>query len=253
MTIHTSGDRCGTRGPRSAVDPFSGLNELWADTVGDSRIRIAILDAPIDCANPCLESAQIEQTWLGDIGDCASHGTEVASILLAAHNTSVRGIAPGCSAVSLPIFGCEPSRSPSTHQQHLANAVYEALSAGAHVVNISAGQLSPGGSAAPELIEAVRACAAAGILIVSAAGNEGCDCLHVPAALPCVLAVGAMRQDGDPLPGSNWGATYETQGVWRSAKTFRSPDRTGEGIFAQGRVMRPQSYLEWPPCCSAGN
>ena len=51
------------------------------------------------------------------------------------------------------------------------------------------------------------------MLIVAAAGNDGCDCFHVPAALPCVLAVGAMRWDGTPLLGSNWGSIYGQQGI----------------------------------------
>ena len=56
----------------------------------------------------------------------------------------------------------------------------------------AAGQLVPSGIAEPELAAAVRACASAGVLIVAAVGNDGCDCLHVPAALPCVLAVGTV-------------------------------------------------------------
>ena len=32
-----------------------------------------------------------------------------------------------------------------------------------------------------------------------AAGNDGCECLHIPAALESVLAVGAMDAQGKPL------------------------------------------------------
>src|SRR5262249_4400719 len=56
-------------------------------------------------------------------------------------------------------------------------------------------------------------CAANGVLIVAAAGNEGCDCLHVPGALPSVLVVGAMDASGEPLKFSNWGAVYHAQGI----------------------------------------
>lgn len=48
---------------------------------------------------------------------------------------------------------------------------------------------------------------------MAAAGNDGCDCLHVPAALPNVLAVGAMDARGHPLDFSNWGPTYQNQGI----------------------------------------
>jgi cyanobactin maturation PatA/PatG family protease len=63
------------------------------------------------------------------------------------------------------------------------------------------------------LNKAVALCAEKNVLIVAAAGNDGCDCLHVPAAVPSVLAVGAMDERGEPLPSSNWGVTYRVQGV----------------------------------------
>jgi cyanobactin maturation PatA/PatG family protease len=187
---------------------------VWAETKGDPGICIAILDAPVDRANACLEETNIQERWLGHHWQCSSHGTEVASVIFAPHDTPVLGIAPGCSGISIPIYDCDPERSPSTNQRQLAGAINEALAAGAHVMNVSAGQLVGSGIAEPELAEAVRACASSGVLIVAAVGNDGCDCLHVPAALPCVLAVGAMRWDGRPLPESNWGSTYATQGVF---------------------------------------
>jgi cyanobactin maturation PatA/PatG family protease len=200
-------------GPRPAISPVPGLARLWAETIGDPEIRIAILDAPVDRANPWLESAKIDQRWLGHHAHCSAHGIEVASVIFASHDTPVLGIAPGCRGVSVPIYECDPQRSPATDQRQLAAAIHEALGAGAQVINISAGQLVPTTTAEPELSDAIRASAAAGALIVAAVGNDGCDCLHVPAALPCVLAVGAMRWDGSPLPGSNWGSTYGRQGI----------------------------------------
>jgi len=50
-------------------------------------------------------------------------------------------------------------------------------------------------------------------MIISAAGNRGCDCLDVPGALPSVLAVGAMDSEGHPLDYSNWGSKYSAQGI----------------------------------------
>ncbi len=214
LATQSRGDRQGISQPhRSADFPIPGLTALWAETLGYPEICIAILDAPVDRANPCLESTKIEQRWLGHHGHCSAHGTEVASVIFASHDSPVWGIAPKCSGVSVPIYDCDPERSPSTNQHQLARAIYEALAAGAHIINVSAGQLVPDAIAEAELADAVRACSSAGVLIVAAVGNDGCDCLHVPAALPCVLAVGATRWDGTPLPGSNWGSTYGKQGL----------------------------------------
>src|SRR5262249_25159024 len=74
-------------------------------------------------------------------------------------------------------------------------------------------ELSNIGEADPMLASAVRSCNDQGALIVAAAGNDSCRCLHVPAALPSVLAVGAMDTQGLPLESSNWGDTYLTPGV----------------------------------------
>ena len=215
------------RGTRAAAAPTPGLTTLWAETTGDPQICIAILDAPVDRANPCLERAKIEQRWLGNQGHCSTHGTEVASVILAPHDSPILGIAPGCRAVSIPIYHCDPDRSPSTDQRQLAVAIHEALAAGAHLINVSAGQLVPTGTAEAELSEAVRQCASAGVLILAAVGNDGCDCLHVPAALPCVLAVGASQWDGSPLPGSNWGSIYATQGVLAPGENIPVAGRHG--------------------------
>jgi hypothetical protein len=197
---------------RSAVS--AGLSALWRETKGDRRVCVAILDAPIDLSHPCLASANLIQDWSGDSERCSSHGTQVASIIFAAHDTSVLGIAPQCRGISAPIFNCEGPRTVvATRQSHVAAGIRRALAAGAQIINVSAGQLVPTGEADWELSDAVRRCVAAGALIVAAAGNDGCECLHVPAALPSVLSVGAMRDDGQPLEMSNWGTNYRQQGI----------------------------------------
>jgi cyanobactin maturation PatA/PatG family protease len=101
----------------------------------------------------------------------------------------------------------------SLSQLDLARAINQAVEQGAHVINISGGQLAQTAEADPMLANAVRFCNDNGVLIVAAAGNNGCPCLHIPAALPSVLAVGAMNAQGLPFDFSNWGDTYQTQGI----------------------------------------
>jgi cyanobactin maturation PatA/PatG family protease len=95
----------------------------------------------------------------------------------------------------------------------LARAIALAIENGAHVINISGGQLTPSGEPEPILAQAIESCKRHNVLIVAAAGNDGCECLHVPAAAPSVLAVGAMDHHGSPLVSSNWGDAYRTQGI----------------------------------------
>jgi cyanobactin maturation PatA/PatG family protease len=95
----------------------------------------------------------------------------------------------------------------------MARALALAVERGVDIVNVSAGQKASSPEAARHLTDAVERCESERVLIVAAAGNDGCPCLHIPAAMPSVLAVGAMTDAGGPIEPSNWGASYAANGV----------------------------------------
>ncbi len=206
-------------GSGSAANVISGLEELWRQTRGERQIKIAVLDGPVDRSHASLRGADLRavQTLVpavADHGPASRHGTAVASLIFGQHEGPIKGVAPGCCGFVLPIFesaGASSFRICS--QLDLARALLQAVQLGVHLINLSSGQFAPSGAAHPLLANAVRECARQGILIIAAAGNEGCDCLHVPAALETVLAVGAMDAHGEPLPFSNWGTVYQRQGL----------------------------------------
>jgi cyanobactin maturation PatA/PatG family protease len=109
----------------------------------------------------------------------------------------------------------------------LARAISLAATEGADIINISGGEFSPSGSAHPILADAISTWAERGVLIVAAAGNQGCECLHVPGALPAVLAVGAMNAQGEPLEFSNWGGSYQDNGVLAPGGNIRGAEPGG--------------------------
>ena len=196
-----------------------GLDALHAETLGDPRITIALLDGPVDQTHASLASARLTtlQTLVpgsADRGSASCHGTHVASVLFGHPDSAIPGIAPDCRGLIVPIFhdGRDGAIGPSS-QLDLARAILTAAERGANVINVSGGEFSPTGTAHPLLGDAVAYCAKNGVLIVAAAGNEGCECLHVPSALPSVLAVGAMDAEGRPLEFSNWAERYRTSGV----------------------------------------
>jgi cyanobactin maturation PatA/PatG family protease len=133
--------------------------------------------------------------------------------------SEVEGIAPGCHGLIIPVFAADAQGNllPCS-QLDLARAITQAVEHGAHVINISGGQLSGSVEPDPLLANALRLCAENNVLIVAAAGNDGCDCLHLPAAVDTVLAVGAMDSTGNPLPSSNWGKPYLLNGVLAPGK-----------------------------------
>ena len=111
---------------------------------------------------------------IADQGPASHHGTHIASVIFGQHDGSIKGIAPQCRGLIVPVFkdGGNGSIAPCS-QIDLARAISQAVQAGAHIINISGGELTPSGEAQPLLAEAVRNCANQGILIVAAAGNQG--------------------------------------------------------------------------------
>ena len=161
--------------------PFSmaGLPELWQQTAGDPAICIAMLDGTVDLSHPALVGAQLTQhDALGRAGEAniqgREHGTHIASIIFGRHEGPVKGVAPHCSGIIIPIYH-DPGGGIACSQMDLAKAINEAVRLGAHIINISGGELSRNGSTENELRLAIRNCVDHDRIIVAAAGNDGCQ------------------------------------------------------------------------------
>lgn len=198
------------------ISSIPGIKQLWAKTKGNSEVCVAVLDGLVDLKHPCFEGANLTQLpslvqgQATPQSEMSLHGTHVASIIFGQPNSTVSGIAPHCRGLIVPIFSDYHRR---TSQLNLARAIEQAVNAGANIINISGGELTDYGEAEDWLNRAVSLCQNNNVLLVAAAGNDGCECLHVPAALPTVLAAGAMGENGQPLDYSNWGENYQTQGI----------------------------------------
>jgi cyanobactin maturation PatA/PatG family protease len=191
------------------------LELIWRDTMGDPAIKVAILDGGVDGSHPSFAGADL--TFLPGMvtsdqepGLMTVHGTHVASVIVGQHSGPVRGVAPRCSALILPIFSNDKR---TVDQLNLARAIEQAMEAGAHIINISGGEFSHSGEPDTMLAKVLETCWRENRLIVAAAGNNGCSCLHIPAATRSVLAVGALDQQDHPLSSSNWGDIYQSNGV----------------------------------------
>ncbi len=200
------------------AEDLPGLPELWSETTGVPDVTVAMLDGAVDICHPGLRGAKLQLAdplGRAQVDDpfVRGHGTAVAGLLFGNHAGTLKGVAPGCRGLLIPIYRVV-NRRMSCSQSDLAIGIREAVRLGADVINVSGGELTPGGIATRELNDAVGYCAQKGRLLVAAAGNDGCiDCLHVPGAIPSVLVVGATEPDGHPLPQSNWGRAYQFQGI----------------------------------------
>jgi PatG C-terminal/Subtilase family/PatG Domain len=185
---------------------------------------VAILDGPVDLAHPCFAGANLARldtlaSAAIDAGPASSHGTHVASLIFGQPGSSVVGLAPRCRGLIAPIFRDGAERFVS--QIDLARAIEQAVAAGAQVINISGGERSPDGQPDGTLRRALELCEGSDVLVVAAVGNDGCSCLHVPAAVPSVLGVGALGVDGEPLWTSNWGPAYRSNAILAPGENIR--------------------------------
>jgi subtilisin family serine protease len=206
-----------TRGPGPSAPAVEGLGELRSLTTGDPGVCVAVLDGPVDRGHPALAGADLAEVAAGTgpgprpaRGAARGHGTHVAALIFGRPG----GVAPGCRGLVVPVFRQGPGGALAPCSQvDLARAMALALAHGSDVINVSGGQASPTGEPHPLLAAALRDCEARGVLVVAAAGNDGCDCLHVPAAWPTALAVGASDGAGRPRGRSNWGRAYRAHGL----------------------------------------
>jgi cyanobactin maturation PatA/PatG family protease len=194
------------------------LKSLWNESLGTPSVCVAVLDGPVDQSHPCFDGANLTPlstlvSGTANQGFASQHGTHVASVIFGQHGSPIQGIAPNCRGLIVPVFADGRDGLAPCSQIDLARAITQAVEQGANVINISGGQLAASAESDQLLANAVRLCKENNVLIVAAAGNDGCNCLHVPAALESVLAVGAMDVQGSPIGFSNWGEAYQNQGI----------------------------------------
>lgn len=162
---------------------FHNAIAAWQDGITGSGSTIAIIDTGIDSDSPefagRVHPASTDVAGSRGIDGNDDHGTNVAMVAAAARdNTGIMGIA--FDAQVLAVRADQPGSCTSdTPQDASLNCLFSdndiaagvdlAVSEGASVVNLSLG----GGTASTVLLDAVARAAAAGLVIVVSAGNDG--------------------------------------------------------------------------------
>jgi hypothetical protein len=185
---------------RQAAD-FSiiGMEEAWsADQAAlTASVTVAVIDSGVDPFHADLlgvldvaNSLNVQQgnaALFDDIG----HGTRVAGLIGAAANNGegIAGVAFGCRIISYDV--ADPLGQITA--ANVASAINAASAAGADAINMSLRF----GALSFFLREACDDAAAAGALLVAAAGNEAQgDQPSYPASFASVVGVGALSDDG---------------------------------------------------------
>ena len=206
----------------------------WDRSRGSSSVVVAVLDTQVDLAHPDLAGKLVVPPGGGDFTvdpvtgqsrctdavapppslDARDHGTMVAGLVGAATDNAlaVAGLGWNTRVMPMRVLCRNGQGSTST----VAPAVRQAADAGASIINLSISQpvgrtfdgrcVAPGADAT--LAEAVAYAQARGVLVVAAAGNDGCaDVPVAPASIAGVVAVAASTAS-DTLAG------FSNTGTW---------------------------------------
>jgi cyanobactin maturation PatA/PatG family protease len=219
------------------VTSIPGITELWSLTMGDPAVTIALLDGNVDLTHPCFEGADLstlapywadpenedfENDW-----ELSEHGIHVASVLFGQHQGEVPGLVPLCRGLSIPL---PTSNDELFSPLNLTRALDLALEAGANVIHLAPCIPTQTGQPSDFLANAVKACVESNVLLVAPAGNDGGECWCFPAALPGVLPVGALKDDGVAFKFTNWGAPYGHRGIMTYGENILGATKIGHSV-----------------------
>ncbi|MDP9695343.1 UNVERIFIED_ORG: thermitase [Arthrobacter globiformis] len=188
--------------PAGEPDADVDAVEAWKVTTGNG-IKVAVLDSGVATDNPDINpKVDLRANFSGATSneDIYGHGTHVAGIVAATHNTSgVAGVCPGCTILAGKVLNDSGVGSSSG----LANGINWAVSNGAKVINMSIGV-----RASRTLETAINNAWSKGVVLVAAAGNGGNQTKIYPGAYPNVIAVAATDNRDAKADFSTYGASW---------------------------------------------
>jgi len=176
--------------------------EAWQVTSGSQDVLIAILDTGIDPNHEDLEGkvvAEVNFTDSPTADDIHGHGTHIAGIIAANSNNGIgiTGMAPDAQLMNVKVADDKGRCQPSV----VVQGIIWAVNNGASVINISIEIRE----ASPELEDAVNYAWSQGVIIITAAGNDGSQSPIYPAYYENSIAVAATRENDTLAPLSNYG------------------------------------------------
>jgi len=163
------------------------------DSVVIAMLDTGISTAAIDSQN--LLPGYNYVTSSTDTEDRINHGTATASIIAGCESAKIIGLAPDALLIPLVITDKVAGNVTSVTPSVLAQAIREAADLyGADIINVSLGIRKD----VKEVREAVAYVQQKGILVISAAGNDGeKGDPYYPAAYDTVLSVGSHDKEGN--------------------------------------------------------
>jgi|GEM_PF-2599247 len=181
---------------------------LW-DAVETNNTIVAVIDSGACFDHPDLQGVYLDDgyDYVDDDTvptDAMGHGCAVSGIIAATadNGIGIAGIAPNTKILPLRVLDAD---GVGTYAD-VISAIYEAVSSGADVINLSLG----GQNHSQMLEQAVNYAVANGVQVVAGSGNTGTQGVFYPARYASVIAVGSYGIDGNRSDFSTYGSEVDT-------------------------------------------
>jgi thermitase len=195
-------------------------------TRGAPEVHVAVLDTGVNLDHVELEGKLLQGAnfvdlegldttgFIGDFmgyddvpEDEVGHGTHVSGIIAARGIAMDEGVAPECRILPVRVLATMRSGNRLVGAgivDNINTGIKWAVDAGASIINMSLGVKHTGGGLPHE--DVIRYALGKDVTVVAASGNDGTSERYYPGALPGVIAVGAVDNDGLVTPFSSYGA-----------------------------------------------
>jgi subtilisin family serine protease len=197
-----------------------------AVTRGNPDIKVAVLDTGANLDHKELQGKIVKRAdfvdleglntsdFVGDIKgyddvpeDEVGHGTHVSGIIAGRGLEMDEGVAPECEVMAVRVLATMkngPRLVGAGIIDNINAGIKWAVDNGADVINMSLGIRHTGGGLPHE--DVIRYALSKNVVVVAASGNDGTNERYYPGALPGVIAVGAVDNNGAVTPFTSYGA-----------------------------------------------
>jgi subtilisin family serine protease len=204
---------------------------------------VAVVDSGVDAGHPDLAGRVIAGPDLidgdGVPNDPTGHGTHIAGIIAASAGNGIggAGVAPAARILAVRVLDGQNNGTPA----NIAAGIDAAVDAGARVVNLSLNWSQASEPLAP-VTAAMHRAAAAGVVLVVAAGNNAQGRCEQPVLPRQTLCVGAVATNLRLAPFSSYGHGLglvapgdELLSTWRN-NAYRSLSGTSQAAAVASGV-----------------
>ncbi len=234
-----------------------GAPEAWNQGKTGKGVTVAVLDTGIN-NDPAFGARVKARVDLIDPahpaqGDPAGHGTHVAGIIGASHSSPVPGLAPDANLVSIRVLDEQGQSRLSTVIHGLEWIVSHRKSMHIDVAVMALGAPAQGSYRDDPLAAAVELAWRSGVVVVTAAGNDGpaTGTVQTPGYDPLVLTVGALDENGTTTLADNSIPDWSSRGP--TSDRIAKPDVVAPGrrivsLRVPGGTIEQQSpdHIEGP-------